>query len=582
MAYVKVIRNKDVFGLVDYIFRGREPSDPVIYYDCMEGDVIEQMQFTKARFGKENNDCIHIVQSFSEEDSKLLSSDSYAEIGANLIKSQFPGHEFVVVMHTDTDRIHNHIVVNPVHGETGKKILNKFRVLYDLRDASDRLSVERGLSVIDSQSILKWDRHTDDIRAIKKRGGFSWVIDLKEKCDFARRLSTSFDEYAGILNQFGIEVRVEQKNVQYHYPGHRQKRGGTKGLGRNYTKEGLVEQFRDNYGKFYELGFKTKPIADVNFSDSWKFHRGIEKYIIPEYRIKDSVLPMDVFKKINELDLVQLCRDRKIDLSRNDDGTHSIVGRPYINILEHGWFHTQRGTNGTQLEFLSYLKEEDFLTVLKEFDNSGRIEKLAEQISLNKPSFQAFYLKKSVQGNESFEQMKLAQNLGFSSAAVSSLLKKSKVKFYPNGRLKLYVRNFKNVSLTFHKLADNWICRKHRGINQLFYTSLSSQKKSVLIIDPINLLSSPNILRNIERDTLPFNLVVPLKPLSDFLQEHKETFRGRSNVYVHKGPLRLDWGNTENSARKQIEQDRLMKELGIGYGSIDELLREILIKPLEI
>lgn len=581
MAYVKIIRNKDIFALVDYVFRGRESSDPVFYHDCMEGDVIEQMQFTKARFGKENNDCIHIIQSFSEEDSRLLSPHNYGEIGADLIKSQFPGHEFVVVTHTDTDSVHNHILVNPVNGETGKKILNKFRVLYDLRDASDRLSAERGLSVIDSQSILKWDQHTDDVRAIKKRGGFSWIIDLKEKCDFARQFSTSFDEYAGILNQFGIEVRVEKKNIQYHYPGHRQKRGGTKGLGRNYTKEGLVGQFRDNYEKFYELGMKLKPVEEIDFSDHWKFHRGVEKYIIPEYRIKDSILPMDVFKKLNEFDLVQFCQDHKIEFFKNEDGSHSLEGRPHVKFFEHGWYHPQKGTNGTQLEFLSYLKDQDFLTVLKEFDNYGRIEKLAEHISLKKMSYQAFYLKNSVEGNETLEQRKLAQNLGFSAASVSSLLKKSKVKFYPNGRLKLYVRNFKNVSLTFHKLANGWVCRKHRGINQLFYSSLSSQKKSVLITDPINLLASPNVLKHIERDTLPFNLVVPLKPLSDFLEENKDTFRGRSGVYIHRGKLTLDWGNADNSARKQIEQDRLMKELGIGYGSIEELLREILIKPIE-
>tara|TARA_Y100001935_G_C17301572_1_gene509569 strand:- start:778 stop:2526 length:1749 start_codon:yes stop_codon:yes gene_type:complete len=581
VAYLKIIRHKNIFNLVDYVFRSKEPSDPVIYHDCIEGDVAEQMQFTKSRFGKESDDCIHIIQSFSESDSKLLSPHSYTEIGESLIKKQFPGHEFVVVTHTDTDKVHNHIIVNPVHGGTGKKILNKFRVLYDLRDASDKLSVERGLSVIESQSILKWDQQPEEVKGIKKRGGFSWVIDLKEKCNFARAFSTSFDEYAGILNQFGIEVRVERKNIQYFYPGRRQKRGGTKGLGQKYTKEGLVDQFRENYEKFFELGFKTKPIEDIDFSEHWKFHRGDEKYVIPEYRIKDTAIPMEVFRRLNELDLVQNCKDLKIDLFKNEDGTYSIEDRPYIKILEHGWFHSQTGTSGTQLEFLSYLKQEDFLTVLKDFDESGRIEKLLEYNSLNKPSFQAFYLKKFADDNEFLEQRKLAQKLGFSASALSSWLKKSKVKFYSNDRLKVYVKNFNNVSLTFHKLSDQWVCRKHRGINRLFYSSLSSQRKSVLIADPINILSSPNLLKNIERDTLPFNLVVPLKPLSDFLKDHADTFRGRSNVYVHKGAMKLNWGNSENSKRKDIEQDHLMKELGVSYSSIEELLKELIVKPLE-
>ena len=44
-------------------------------------------------------------------------------MGAELAKRYFPDHEFMVVTHTDTNKIHNHILVNPVNERTKKETL---------------------------------------------------------------------------------------------------------------------------------------------------------------------------------------------------------------------------------------------------------------------------------------------------------------------------------------------------------------------------------------------------------------------------------------------------------------------------
>ena len=454
MAYIKILRGRNVYAVTDYIFRSREDSDPVIYHNCMGGLVADQMVAIQEKHRKKNLEGIHIIQSFSEIDSKILSPEKYTEIGSDLVKKMFPGHQFAVVTHTDTDKVHNHIVVNPVNEESGKKIYNKIGLLYELRKESDKLSLERGLSIIESQSNLKWERHPESVREIKKRGGFSWVIDLKEKCDFARQLATSFDEYAGVLNQFGIQVRVENKNIQYHYPGKRQKRGGTKGLGRNYTKEGLIENFKNNYKNFYELGLKKKSIDKVDFLNHWKFQREQSDYLIPEYRLKDLVVPISTFKKVAELNLINLCHDQGIDLELTNDGYFSMKRQEHIKISDNGWRNESKGTQGGALEFLSYIEGKDFLSSLEKFDETGRVKKVIEGTKTKKMSFQAFYIKKQIQGNHLLEQKRLAQKLGFSAQAIESLLKKSQLKFYSNERLKIFPENNKNTSLTFYKLIQ--------------------------------------------------------------------------------------------------------------------------------
>lgn len=47
-------------------------------------------------------------------------------IGVELAQREFPGYEAVMATHIDADHIHNHIVVNSVSFETGKKLMRKW------------------------------------------------------------------------------------------------------------------------------------------------------------------------------------------------------------------------------------------------------------------------------------------------------------------------------------------------------------------------------------------------------------------------------------------------------------------------
>ena len=568
-----------MYAVIDYIFKSREDGDPVIYHNCMEGLVADQMVVVQEMHRKKNLEGIHIIQSFNETDSKMFSPEKYTEIGSDLIKKMFPSHQFVVVTHTDTDKVHNHIVVNPVNEESGKKIHNKIRLLYDLRKESDNLSLERGLSIIEDQSNLRWERQPEDVRAIKKRGGFSWVIDLKEKCDFSRQLATSFDEYAGILNQFGIQVRVENKNIQYYYPSKRQKRGGTKGLGQNYTKEGLIENFKKNYENFYSLGLKTKPIDEIDFSDHWKFPRKLDDYLIPEYRFKDLVFPVSTFKKVAKLSLINLCQNRGIELESTTNGYFSIKGRDHIKVSDNEWWNESRGTQGGSLELLSYLDGKDFLSVLASFDKTDRIKKIIDNIEIKKMSFQAFYIKKQVKGNQLREQKRLAQNFGFSAQALDSLLKKSQIKFYSNNRLKAYPSNNRKTSLTFYKFGEKWSCKKEKGLSQLFYLSINSENaRTIIFNDPITFLKSNRVLKKVLQDKPSFNLIVPLSPLNYFLEEYEKLLRKASSVSIINGEHPVIWGDKESYEKQKIKENEILNDMKISYGSIDELLRYLLMR----
>ena len=83
----------------------------------------------------------------------LLSLRSYSpkanEIGNDLARKIAKGHEAVVYTHADKGHIHNHIVINNVNYENGKKLqLHGQKAIDNTRAISDELCKEQGLSIV--------------------------------------------------------------------------------------------------------------------------------------------------------------------------------------------------------------------------------------------------------------------------------------------------------------------------------------------------------------------------------------------------------------------------------------------------
>src|SRR5690606_2011232 len=105
-----------------------------------------QFKTTRMLWGKtEGVQAHHVIQSFKpgEVTPKLAN-----ELGQQLAQEIAKGHEVVVYTHADKAHIHNHIVINAVSYEDGKKYQSTKKDLYNIREASDRLCQERGLSVV--------------------------------------------------------------------------------------------------------------------------------------------------------------------------------------------------------------------------------------------------------------------------------------------------------------------------------------------------------------------------------------------------------------------------------------------------
>ncbi|MEJ7530360.1 relaxase/mobilization nuclease domain-containing protein, partial [Staphylococcus hominis] len=86
-------------------------------------------------YGKEDGIQAHtIIQSFKPGE---VTPEQCNQLGLELAEKIAPNHQVAVYTHTDTDHIHNHIVINSVDLETGKKFNNNKKALHDIRRAND-------------------------------------------------------------------------------------------------------------------------------------------------------------------------------------------------------------------------------------------------------------------------------------------------------------------------------------------------------------------------------------------------------------------------------------------------------------
>lgn len=105
------------------------------------------MAAVQRRFGKAGgNVAYHAYQSFKTGE---VTAEECHRIGVETARRLWGNdRQVLVATHFNTGTYHNHFVVNPVNMWTGKKLEAKYEVYYKLRDMSDRICKEHGLSVV--------------------------------------------------------------------------------------------------------------------------------------------------------------------------------------------------------------------------------------------------------------------------------------------------------------------------------------------------------------------------------------------------------------------------------------------------
>lgn len=146
----------------------------------------------------------HVIQSFDPKDG--MSADLAHKIGVQLAERLTGGsHEYMIATHLDKGHVHNHIILNAVNFESGRKFRVQKGTIGSIRDLSDELCVAAGLSVLPKPERASGRSLADTYRVLK---GESAKQFLRTEIDKAAARATSWVELEAILARAGIETSV--------------------------------------------------------------------------------------------------------------------------------------------------------------------------------------------------------------------------------------------------------------------------------------------------------------------------------------------------------------------------------------
>jgi hypothetical protein len=236
MATIKLSTTKNANALLKYAEKRAEVSNSL---DCDVDYVRNQFKATREIWGKNGGiQAHHVIQSFKPDE---VDPQQANEIGLQLAEKLAKGHEVAVYTHTDKNHIHNHIVINAVNYEDGRKFHAHGQDAIDrFRDVSDELCKEHGLSIVEERSADV--RYTLAEQSLLQKGELSWKDEIRTAIDSSKEQAISFENFQERLKDQGVQVTLRGKNITYEHLESNKKVRGTK-LGLAYEKETILHGF---------------------------------------------------------------------------------------------------------------------------------------------------------------------------------------------------------------------------------------------------------------------------------------------------------------------------------------------------
>jgi len=229
-------------GCVKYITQEEKTKENLIEgINCNPKTAVEEMKFTKEQFNKTTGtEYHHFIQSFKPGETTPEQAHEIGKAFAQHLTGN--GYQAVLATHIDRDHIHNHVVLNSVNYEDGKKFRFKFQDMWELKEYSNKLCQEKGLSTVDFHKKPEISLTTAEYR-LQQKGQDTWKQDLREAIDFAKSKVNSVEEMQKVLKtEFNIEMKIQNKNFKFKHPDKEEFCKGGR-LGADYEKEALTNEF---------------------------------------------------------------------------------------------------------------------------------------------------------------------------------------------------------------------------------------------------------------------------------------------------------------------------------------------------
>lgn len=209
MAIIKAVSSRaSIRNAINYVTQKEKTEERLVSgFGCSPETAIEEMKSTKAFWDKtDGRQYKHFVQSFPP-DEKITPEQAH-EIARELCADRFKGYEVLIATHKDSDHVHSHIIVNSVNYENGRKLQNSGHDLQAMKDRSDELCMERGLSIAHkSEEITAYKKNKYKVLEKSIGGEYkSYVLDCYKAATAASQTATSREDFMEKMRAAGWET----------------------------------------------------------------------------------------------------------------------------------------------------------------------------------------------------------------------------------------------------------------------------------------------------------------------------------------------------------------------------------------
>ena len=176
----------------------------------------------------------HVIQSFEIGE---VTPELAHEIGKQFADEILGGkYEYVLTTHIDKDHVHNHLIFNAVDFVDYHAYKSYKRIYYDMREVSDRLCKENGLSVIppSQNKGMGYKEYTEAKRVTSRKQK------LKQTIDRLVITAKDYDDFLRLMQEAGYEIKPG-KYISFRAEG-QERYTRSKTIGENYTEERIKER----------------------------------------------------------------------------------------------------------------------------------------------------------------------------------------------------------------------------------------------------------------------------------------------------------------------------------------------------
>ena len=231
LKYICNLEKTDGQILIDSFACGIETA----HYDFMDA-------LSKSS-GVGDKQAFHLIQSFAPGE---VDFDTAHQVGIELADKLLENkYSYVIATHIDKEHCHNHIIFCAVDNVEHKKYNDCKRTYRHIRNLSDELCKEHGLSVI----IPAGQKGMTHYEWQMTKVGTSWKAQMKSDMDNAIREAHSYEDFISRMQTKGYEVKGETlgdnvlKYLSFSASGQtRFTRVSEKNFGVGYTKEAIKER----------------------------------------------------------------------------------------------------------------------------------------------------------------------------------------------------------------------------------------------------------------------------------------------------------------------------------------------------